>query len=254
MNSAGVLGFIPDDKTPFDLGMLGAFITHPISLRNRQPAKPSRFETYPGGVLLHTGLPNPGLRKALKKYRAQWEMHSRPVILHILAGDPQEMAAIVEQLDGQDHPIQALEVGLTHTTPENAEAILRAATLSQLPLLVRVHPYADRELLIALNHSGANAVVMGPPRGILTLTEKTRISGRLYGSGLHPMASYQLERFINAVDLPVILGSGLFSLEDIRGAFSIGATAVQLDTMLWLHPVQVLQDLMDDSVQPLVRN
>lgn len=68
------------------------------------------------------------------------------------------------------------------------------------------------------------------------------------------MASYQLERVINTVDLPVILGSGLFSSEDIRGAFSIGAAAVQLDTMLWLHPFRVLQDLMDDSVQPLVRN
>jgi dihydroorotate dehydrogenase len=246
MNSAGVLGFITDDNYLFEHRLLGAFITHPISLKRRQPARPTHFEMYLGGALLHTGLPNPGLRKAVNKYGAHWDMHPQPVILHILADDPREMTAIVEQLEGQDHPIQALEIGLTYTTPDNAEAILTAASLSQLPLLARVYPDTNRDVLLALFHSGVNAIVMGPPRGSLSPTEKTRIKGRLYGPGLYPIASYQLERFLNTMDLPVILGSGLFSSEDIRGAFNIGASAVQLDTMLWLHPVPVLEDLIND--------
>jgi len=252
MNSAGILGFIPDDNYPFDLNRLGAFVTHPISLMRRQPAKPPRFESFPGGALLHTGLPNPGIRKALHDHRYHWEMHSQPVILHLLANDSQDMEAIVEQLDAIDHPFQALEIGLTHTTPDNAEAILAAATLSQLPILARVLPDTDREVQLALMHSGVNAVVIGPPRGSLTTVEQTRISGRYYGPGLQPMALYQLERFLNAMDIPVILGCGLFSVEDIRGAFSIGAAAVQLDTMLWLDPGRVLEDFTDIFDQPMM--
>ncbi len=61
MNAAGVLGFFPDRHGPIDWGMLGAFITNPISLSPRTPAHGSRFEAYPGGFLLHTGYPNPGL-------------------------------------------------------------------------------------------------------------------------------------------------------------------------------------------------
>jgi dihydroorotate dehydrogenase len=252
MNSAGILGFIPDDNYPFGLNHLGAFVTHPISLKRRQPAQPPHFERFPGGALLHTGLPNPGIRKALHDHRNHWEMHSQPVILHILANDPQDMKAIVEQLDAIDHPVQALEIGLTHTTPDNAEAIFAVATLSQLPILARVHPDTDHEVQLSLMQSGVNAVVIGPPRGSLTTVEQARISGRLYGPGLQPMASYHLERFLNAMDIPVILGCGLFSAEDIRGAFSVGAAAIQLDTMLWLDPARVLENLTDVFDQPIM--
>ena len=61
MNAAGCLGFAPDTHGPTDLSQLGAFITNPISLLARSPAHGPRFLSFPGGFMLHTGYPNPGL-------------------------------------------------------------------------------------------------------------------------------------------------------------------------------------------------
>jgi dihydroorotate dehydrogenase len=251
MNSAGVLGFIPDDNEPFDLNLLGAFITHPISLRQRQPAKPSHFEKFPGGVLLHTGLPNPGIRKALHSYRGKWQLHAQPIILHLLVEGVEDMEAIVEVLDSEDHPVQALEIGIVHTTPAAVEAVLTTASLSQLPILARVHPDSDYDVLLAAQQSGINAVVIGPPRGNIKTRWETKISGRLYGPGLHPLIFAQLERFLEVLDIPIILGSGLFSTDNILCALDEGAAAVQLDTVLWLDPTAVLEDLLNRSNHPL---
>lgn len=246
MNSAGILGYVPGEHDHFDVNLLGAFITHPISLRPRLPARPSRFERYPGGFLLHTGLPNPGLRNALRSYVSRWTMYPQPVILHLLVDGRGDIETIVEVLDSADHPIQALEIGLIHTTPAHTEAILTTACLSQLPILARVCPDADQDVLLAAQQSGINAIVIGPPRGRLTASDQAIVTGRLYGPGLHPLTSAQLERFLEALEIPVILGSGLYSVGDVRAAIEQGAAAVQLDTMLWLHPTPVLEALTQD--------
>jgi dihydroorotate dehydrogenase len=243
MNSAGILGFAPDIKSLFDHSLLGAFITHPLSLKRRLPAKLPHLEPYPGGVLLHTGLPNSGLQGALREHQGLWETHPRPIIAHIIGSGLNEMKTIVEQLDKIDHPIQALEIGLERAEPDDAEAILTAANLSQLPILARVPPDTDHDVLQASLGSGVNAMVMGPPRGSIATSESATTYGRLYGSGNLPLALNHLERFIAVLDIPVILGCGLFSAEDIRTAFRLGAAAVQLDTILWLDPTHLLSDL-----------
>ena len=66
MNAAGMLGFIPNPRAPLDLGWLGAFVTNPVSLSPRQPAENRVMLPFAGGFLLHTGLPNPGLRVVIE--------------------------------------------------------------------------------------------------------------------------------------------------------------------------------------------
>lgn len=240
MNSAGVLGFAIDPKYPFDFNLLGAFVTHPISLKRRAPAKPTHFERYPGGALVHTGLPNPGARNVLLEYRGKWEDGQRPVIAHVLAHGRKEMETVVDLLENVDHPIQALEIGLENTDPSTAEAILTAANLSQLPLLARLPPDADQDFLLATMKCEVNAVVLGPPRGSLVLNSQELVSGRLYGPGMFPFALNHLGRFLRILDIPVIMGCGLYTAEHLHAAFDRGAAAVQLDMALWLDPDQAL--------------
>ncbi len=240
MNSAGVLGFDPDMKPHLDLSRFGAFVTHPVSLRPRHPASQSCFQQFPGGVLLHTGWPNPGLRDVIKDYKSRWEAFDRPVILHLLAEHQEEMKKMVDVLDSVAHPIQALEIGLAHQiTAYETEALIKEGTLSQLPILARIPPDADGEILQAAQLAGANAIVIGPPRGSLA----AGVSGRLYGPGLLPQSFQQLERFLACLEIPVILGCGLYTADDVRLAFQRGAAAVQLDTMLWLNPRPVIESL-----------
>ena len=71
MNAAGSLGFHPDARAAVKWDDFGAFVTNPLSLRPRLPAANPKLIEYPGGFLLHSGLPNPGLSAAVKKYARQ---------------------------------------------------------------------------------------------------------------------------------------------------------------------------------------
>jgi dihydroorotate dehydrogenase len=63
MNAAGMLGFAPDMRAAVPWDELGAFVTNPISLRPRTATQAPAVIEYPG-FLLHTGLPNPGLKRS----------------------------------------------------------------------------------------------------------------------------------------------------------------------------------------------
>ena len=81
-----------DSRLTHAMGFLwirfGAFITNPISLRPRLPtAQPALIE-FPGGFLLHTGLPNPGLSAVLKKHGARWNRADLPIIVNLMADRP----------------------------------------------------------------------------------------------------------------------------------------------------------------------
>ena len=61
MNAAGTLGFAPRSSDLVDFGELGAFVTNPVSLYPRTPARARTSQPFPGGFLMHSGYPNPGL-------------------------------------------------------------------------------------------------------------------------------------------------------------------------------------------------
>ena len=72
INAAGMLGFAPDPRKTPSYDLLGAFVTNPVSLLPRSPALTRCSVSYLGGVLLHSGFPNPGLAKIIGKYSRQW--------------------------------------------------------------------------------------------------------------------------------------------------------------------------------------
>ena len=93
MNAAGSLGFAPDRRGPIALERLGAFVTNPVSLRPRPPAQGARLLTFPGGFLLHSGHPNPGLRRVVQRHAARWARSPLPVVVHLLAENPADALA-----------------------------------------------------------------------------------------------------------------------------------------------------------------
>src|SRR3972149_6460391 len=109
MNAAGLLGFAPDPRAGTDLDSFGAFVTNPISLRPRLPtAQPALIE-FPGGFLLHTGLPNPGLFNWVKKYSAKWSRASLPIIVNLMADRPEETKQMVQSLENVEN-VMAVEL------------------------------------------------------------------------------------------------------------------------------------------------
>jgi dihydroorotate dehydrogenase (NAD+) catalytic subunit len=237
LNAAGSLGFAPPETWSW-AEPIGAFITNPVSLFPRTPAEERAVIPFPGGFLIHSGLPNPGLKGLLAGAR-RWERATVPLWVHIIGDAAEEIERMVRVLESQE-AVSAIELGIAPLAePELALKLVRAA-VGELPLVVNL-PLTDAaeawvEKLAGL---GASAVSLGAPRGLLPAAGSRPgangklVAGRLYGPAILPLALAAVHA-LRRQPLPVIAGGGVYRKADGEALLAAGAVAVQLDSVLWL--------------------
>lgn len=236
MNAAGSLGFAPDARTAIDLDRLGAFVTNPISLRPRRPAAKPEVLEYPGGFLLHSGLPNPGFSAVLKKYASRWDSLNLPVIVHLMADRPEETRRMVQLLESHEN-VMAAELGFAPLLANDILLLTLEMSLGELPLIVSLPPEQVLSLGPRLIQGGAQAIGISAPRGALPAStrgagKRDIITGRIYGPSLFPRT---LETVYSAakIGLPIIGAGGIWTQEHADAMLAAGALAVQVDAALW---------------------
>ena len=231
VNAAGMLGFAPDPRTMPFLDRLGAFITNPISRRPRQPAGNRAYLPYPGGFLLHTGLPNPGISQAIRQYRRRWAASPLPVIVHLLAETPDTVAEMVRKLESLEN-VLAVELGLaSDCTPDQLESLLRAAE-GELPVVVSLGPEQMPAVPTLVQELNPAALHLTQPRGALPDGQGALISGRLYGPAVYPLMLNAARSAVKA-GVPVIVDGGVYEQEQAATLLNLGVLAVGLGGMLW---------------------
>ncbi len=229
-NASGMLGFNPAPREA-DLSHLGGFVTNPVSLAPRTASAGIRLVRFPGGVLLHSGLPNPGLRKVLSENRNKWARSALPVIVHLIAAHPDELFSMVRQLE-ETEGVAGLEVGLEAGIQGDLARAMVQAAVGELPVLVRPALEDVPRLAGEAADAGASALTIGPPRGSLPGPDGSTISGRIYGPAVRPLALEILKRVIE-IGIPVIYSGGIRSHEEIDTTLALGAAGVQIDIALW---------------------
>jgi dihydroorotate dehydrogenase (NAD+) catalytic subunit len=243
MNAAGSLGFAPDPRAGISLESFGAFVTNPFSLRPRQPAAHPEVLEYPGGFLLHSGLPNPGFHAGIRRYASRWEKSDLPVIVHLMADRPEETRRMVQMLETHEN-VMAAELGFAPLLAGDILLLTLEMCLGELPLIFSLPVEQVLTLGPRLIQGGAQAISISAPRGALALTPSLRsasqsptgsaglVTGRLYGPSLFPRA---LETVYSAarLSLPVVGAGGVWTKENAAAMLSAGAMAVQVDAALW---------------------
>jgi dihydroorotate dehydrogenase (NAD+) catalytic subunit len=193
--------------------------------------------------VVHTGLPNPGVKAVVHKYKTVWERLPVPVIVHLLATTPRETAKAAIYLSNITRVV-GIELGLAdNTETDRAVALVRSATEGILPVIVRIPFGKIDELTPVLAEEGASALTLtAPPRVALPPEEMVDInslkfySGRLYGPAVYPLLLNTLARWARKVSVPIVACGGIQSAEQTFACLHLGATAVQIDTILWRHP------------------
>ena len=231
MNAAGTLGFSPDPHGPIDLAQLGAFVSNPISLAPRSPASGTRWLPYPGGFLLHTGYPNSGLKQVIRRYASRWARSPLPVLAHLLAGDPGQVARMVARLE-ELPGLAGFEVGLPPDSDTFGAIEFARAASGELPAVLRLPFERALELTPALLDVGLAGISLAPPRGALPGPDGALVHGRLYGPALYPQTLATL-RALTGTGLPVFAAGGVYQRAQVESLLAAGASAVQLDTVLW---------------------
>ncbi len=239
MNAAGTLGFSPDLRAPLPWDDLGAFVTNPLSLRHRKATdSPSSIE-YPGGFLLHTGLPNPGLMTAINKHARRWADSPIPVIVNLMADRPEETKQMVESLEGREN-VAAIELGFAPLLADDIILLAIEMSMGELPLIVSLGAEQVLSLGPRAMETGAAAISIATARGMLPLSHDTTsegnirlISGRLFGPAQFPR-SLEVVHSAARLGLPIYGAGGVYSKENAEAMLAAGALGVQMDAGLWL--------------------
>lgn len=235
MNAAGSLGFAPDSRAGIPLDRFGAFVTNPLSWRPRLPAAKPEVIEYPGGFLMHSGLPNPGFNAVIKKHASRWERSELPVIVHLMADRPEETQRMVRNLESHEN-VMAAELGFAPLLADDIILLTLEMCLGELPLIFSLPTEQVLSLGPRLIQEGAQAVSISAPRGALPETRGKgigeMITGRIYGPSLFPRA---LETVSSAakLGLAIIGAGGVWSTENAEAMLAAGALAVQVDAALW---------------------
>lgn len=232
--AGGVLGFADEYAGLIDFNKLGAFVTNPLTLRARTSAEHQQVIPFAGGVLLHTGLPNPGLSAALRDYERKWARLGCPVIVGLAATTPEELSACVGKLEPIDS-VAGIEIGFREDEVlADAELMLREAlSRARQPVLASLP--ASRALAFArmAQKAGVQALTVTAPRRGSLQVGGALVAGRLYGPSLLPQSLQIVQEVRKQTDLPIVGAGGLHSQADVAAMLAAGATAVRLDSAGW---------------------
>ncbi len=240
MPAAGTVGFGDSYRRLVDYEKLGAIVTNPVTIEQWRPAYGTRIVPLQGGILVHTGLPNPGLKRVIQQNRQVWEKLPLPVILHLVGTSADHMKRAGELVDGLE-VIAGIELGLNDDIDEDeAFRLVSAAAAIEKPLMARLPFYESYQLAQAVVEAGADAlVVSAAPRGTARDEHSGRlVSGRIYGPLVKPLVLRTVGRLRRQIpdEIPIIGAGGVHSPQDARDYIEAGAVAVQVDTATWTQP------------------
>jgi dihydroorotate dehydrogenase (NAD+) catalytic subunit len=231
LNSAGSLGFVPDSRGPLALDQFGAFITNPISLRARRASQGVRSVKFPGGVLLHTGHPNPGLSSAINKFQLAWARAPLPIFIHLLADEPAALYKSMPRVEELEN-VAGIELGIPADAGVQLASELVQAAAGELPVIAQLALPRSEELADAVLSAGASAISLGAPRGTLADASGKLVEGHLYGAAIYPLALAAVKNLSKA-GVAVIAAGGIETRAQGEAMLTAGAMAVQLDISLW---------------------
>jgi dihydroorotate dehydrogenase (NAD+) catalytic subunit len=239
MCAAGTIGFGGEYARLISLDKLGAVVTNPITYKARRAATGPRVVALDSGVLIHTGLPNPGIHRVIRDYAPAWKNSPTAVIVHLAATSPDELRKCVASLEGVAGVV-ALELGFEEDCTHRDIKLMVGAALehSELPILTQLPLQNAAILASAAQDAGAGAVVISaPPRGTAKdpLTGQM-VGGRVYGPWVKPLVLRAVGQVAGAVKIAVIGAGGIHNPDDARDLLEAGAQAVQLDAITWIRP------------------
>src|SRR5258706_12624735 len=162
MNAAGILGFAREYRGVVDATHLAAFVTNPLTYKPRTPAHGPNAVPLPEGLLVHTGLPNPGVRQALRRWDKEWQRLGVPVILHLAATTPAELVHSLDMIE-RAQGVSAIGLGLRDAISDFEAGQLVRAALGGPPVLVRLPLTRTPELAAAAALAGADALTVAAP-------------------------------------------------------------------------------------------
>jgi hypothetical protein len=138
---------------------------------------------------------------------------------------------MVSQLEGREG-LTGIELGIPPDCEPGQAVEMVEAAVGELPLIVGVPMERAGVFTSVLTESSLAAISLAPPRGALLDQQDQPVRGRLFGPAVFPLALAAVQEVID-MGVPVIASGGVYKQRQIEALLGIGATGVQLDSVLW---------------------
>jgi dihydroorotate dehydrogenase (NAD+) catalytic subunit len=228
-----------------DLRGVGAVVVGPLTMASRAGTPMPRAVEVIGGVLLDTGDQNRGLAATLRVAAALWEHYLAPVVVQLADSNVGVLQRMLRQLSDVEG-IAGFEVLAERAVEREALWTIVDTTVRAVEQPVWVKLPIERAQVLAASalDAGASALVVGSaPRGLAMVESAAgpqAFQGGLYGPGVFPLALAALwEVASRSYGVPVIACGGIHTVDHVRQALAAGASAVQLDSVVWNEPEAV---------------
>lgn len=214
-----------------DQEQIGAVATDVAALRQAQGGT-VRWGAAPAGVVFER-LPQTRFDALLRAERKRWRRSPVPVLL-TLRGTPDELAAMVAQLEAVEGVAGLVLLAAGQATVEAVAAVRALTTLPLLPVLGHgVQIANDAAAAVA---AGADALVLcSYPLGVAQAGDDL-IGGLIVGPALLPWTLRALQQAKRAVEVPLVAWGGVGNSVAAQQCLAAGASAVMVDGALYGDP------------------
>lgn len=235
MNAAGTCGYMPAKGFLENFPEVALFITNPISYYPRKPAEDRNIIPFKGGFLVHSGHPNPGIKKILQLNKKAWENAHLPICLNLLSDTTESLEKIIRMVEEIDN-IAAIELAFDFPLSHEITKIMIQAISGQLPIILSL-PFemVFQDWIEDILSTDIYAISIQAPRGVISHKNQL-ISGRLYGRSILPM-TMQAVKYLSSFGIPIYAGVGVFKKEEIISLLGLGVRNFQAHEIIWRNNI-----------------
>jgi dihydroorotate dehydrogenase (NAD+) catalytic subunit len=267
--ASGTFGYGSEASKYCDINGLGAIVTKSVSWNPRPGNYPRRIVETPSGMLNSIGLANVGVDVFVKEKLPYLAEFDTKIIANIAASSIEEYCNVLKKIEenatdnlaGYEINVSCpnvkdggLSFGTNAPMVEELTAALRPLTDKLLVIKLTPNVTSVVPFVKACENAGADAIslintVVGMSVDIRTKKPRlSTVTGGLSGPAIRPIAIAKVYEARKATKLPIIGIGGIASAQDAMEFFIVGACAVQVGTMNFVHPdagVRICNELND---------
>jgi len=253
--ASGTFGFGREFNELYDVSVLGGISTKGLTLNPREGNSGIRVWETASGVMNSVGLQNPGVKKFIRNELPFMKKLGNVILVNLGGATLEDYIQGIELLNHTDADFIELNISCPNVKTGGMalgikneiayEAVAACKAVCKKPLMVKLSPNAENiiEMAQACEKAGADSLsLVNTLKGLaINVTKRKPVFDNLYaglsGAAIKPIALRMVHEVCKNVSIPVVGMGGIYTVEDIVEFIMAGASAVQIGTVNFTHPL-----------------
>lgn len=253
--ASGTFGFGKEYNELYDVSMIGGISSKGLTLLPRQGNSGIRVWETPSGMMNSVGLQNPGVAAFIADELPAMKSFGNVVLANLGGATIEDYLEGINLLNNSDVDFIELNISCPNVKAGGMAlgikneiafaAVKECKSICKKPLMVKLSPNAENiiEIAKACESAGADSLSLVNTFKAFAIDIQRRkpvfdnIYAGLSGAAIKPIALRMVHEVAKNVSIPVIGMGGIYTVEDVVEFIMAGASAVQIGTVNFSHPL-----------------